>query len=50
MQSIINFMLLRFSVSARITAFRPFERLYQKFVYTNLTSFALYSFKNIIFS
>ena len=48
MQLIINFMSLRFSVSVRIAAFRPFERLYQKFVYINLTSFALYLLKNKI--
>ena len=50
MQSIINLGLLRLSVSARVAAFRPFEHPYQKFVYTNLTSFTPYPFKDIISS
>ena len=48
MKLIINLKSLRFSVSVRIAAFRPLERPYQKFVYINLTSFALYSFKDKI--
>ena len=50
MQSIINSESLRFSISARIAAFRPSERPHQKFVYTNLTSFAPYPFKDKISS
>ena len=43
-------MLLRFSISARIAAFRPFERSHQKFIYKNLTTYAFYSFKYELFS
>ena len=45
MQSIINFILLRFSISARIAAFKPLERLYQKFVYTILHLLSLIPLK-----
>ena len=43
-------MLLRFSINARITAFRSFKRFYQKFVYKNLTTYAFYPFKYKLFS
>ena len=49
MQSIINFILLRFSINARITTFRFLERLYSKFVYKNLITYAFYLFKYKLF-